>query len=67
MAVQQTLDESTLDYHKDDAKRKYPDEEPDTALQKHVNDECIEGIFFLDESGERRVWGPGKSPVVFGS
>jgi len=60
MALKQTLSGWNFESHKKDAVEKYPDEDPEKALERHAREEGIEGIFFLNQAGERCRWGPGK-------
>jgi hypothetical protein len=60
MALHQTVDAETLAWYYERAKRQYPDDNPETALNKLIIKEKRPEVFFLNESGERCVWGAGK-------
>jgi hypothetical protein len=60
MALQQTMNEYTLQYHQSDAEERYPSEDSGRALERYAKEHGIEGIFFLNDDGDRCVWGPGK-------
>jgi hypothetical protein len=60
MALHQTVNAETLAWYHERAKRHYPDDNPETALNKLIINEKRPEDFFLNESGERCVWGAGK-------
>jgi len=60
MALQQTTDGWTLDLYRSDADKEYPEEDSDKALEIYAKEHGIGGIFFLNDSGDRCIWGPGK-------
>ena len=60
MALPQTVDAETLAWYYERARRQYPDDNPETALNQWIIKEKKSSMFFLNESGERCVWGAGK-------
>jgi len=60
MAPHQTVDAELLAWYYERAKRHYPDDNSETALNKWIIKEEKPEMFFLNEFGERCVWGAGK-------
>jgi hypothetical protein len=60
MALHQTVDAETLAWYNERAKKHYPDDNPETALNKLIIKEKKPEMFFFNESGERCIWGAGK-------
>lgn len=60
MALHQTVDTETLARYKERAQRKYPYDDPETALNQLIIDKRISDVFFINEAGERCVWGTGE-------
>lgn len=60
MALHQTVDAETLAWYYKHAQRQYPDDDFETALNKWIKEEKEPGLFFLNEAGERCIWGAGK-------
>ena len=60
MALQQKVDAETLALAHERAQHNYPDHNPDIALNKYIVANKISNLFFLNEAGERCLWGPGQ-------
>jgi hypothetical protein len=59
MALHQTIDAEKLALYRELCQERYPEDDPDTALNKGVIKNKASELFFLNEAGERCLWGPG--------
>jgi hypothetical protein len=60
MAPHRIADAETVARYKEWAQEKCPEDDPDTALNKYVIKDKTQGIFFINETGDRCLWGDGK-------
>jgi hypothetical protein len=68
MALHQTIDAEKLALYREVYQERYPEDDPDTALNKGAIENKASKLFFLNEAGERCLWGPGmclSGPLVF--
>ena len=59
MTIQQTLDPDELDIYRKWAQKENPEEDPGVALEKYAQSLEVQGIFFLDNFGQRCTWASG--------
>ena len=60
MTLQQTIDTESLASHQKEAQHDYPNDDPDFALSKYIAKNKLSDLYFLNEAGERCLWGPGQ-------
>ena len=60
MPIHQRVDAQFLEPAKQQSQEKYPDDPPEIALNKWVIEQKLDGFFFLNETGERFLWGAGE-------
>jgi len=69
MILHQTVDAKFLEPAKEVSHERYPEDPPEIALNKWVIESKLPGFFFLDDSGERFLWGGGEClftmPIIF--
>lgn len=60
MALKLDVNAEYLGNAQDLAQHDYPNDDSDVALNKFIVGNKMPNLFFLNEAGQRCLWGPGK-------